>query len=185
MLTLSHGLTFLVHTLFGLYLGALMLRLMLQWARADFYNPLAQAMMKITDPLVLRLRRYIPGYGGQDWATILLLLGVKTLEMALLSWFSPTLPFFESAQSLMFLVAGVLSLVQLALSLMLWAIIARAVLSMVQPMALMNAPLGDILYQLTEPLLRRIRAYLPQTPTMDFSPLVACLALGFLSSMMG
>jgi YggT family protein len=39
---------------------------------------------------------------------------------------------------------------------------------------------GNALYVLTEPLLRRIRRFLPATGGIDFSPLIAIVGLWFL-----
>ncbi|TNF35135.1 MAG: YggT family protein, partial [Gammaproteobacteria bacterium] len=60
---------FLIDTLFYLYTLLLMLRLLLQWVHADFYNPLSQFVVKLTNPPVIPLRRIIPGYWGIDFAT--------------------------------------------------------------------------------------------------------------------
>ena len=65
---LTDALTFLIRTLFDLYIVAVALRFLLQWVRADFYNPLSQFLVKITNPPLRPLRRFIPGYGGIDFA---------------------------------------------------------------------------------------------------------------------
>ena len=61
---------FLINTIFDLYLMVVLLRVWLQWARADFYNPMSQMVVKVTNPLVIPLRRIIPGIGGLDWSTV-------------------------------------------------------------------------------------------------------------------
>lgn len=50
---------FLVSTLFDLYIMVVLLRIWLQWARADFYNPFSQFIVKATQPVVGPLRRII------------------------------------------------------------------------------------------------------------------------------
>jgi YggT family protein len=70
---------FLVDTLFHLYTLALLLRFLLQLVRADFRNPLSQALVKVTNPVLLPLRRVIPGVGGIDIASIIAMLLVKGL----------------------------------------------------------------------------------------------------------
>ena len=60
----SNAGVFLVQTLFGLYLLVVMLRLILQIVRADFYNPLSQFLVKVTNPPLKPLRRFIPGVAG-------------------------------------------------------------------------------------------------------------------------
>ncbi len=76
----SNAGVFLLNTLFGLYIGALMLRLLLQMTRADFYNPLSQAIVKLTNPTVRPLRRYIPAIGKVDTASVLLILVLQILN---------------------------------------------------------------------------------------------------------
>lgn len=58
---------FLINTIFDLYLMVVLLRVWLQWARADFYNPMSQMVVKLTNPLVVPLRRVIPGFAGWTW----------------------------------------------------------------------------------------------------------------------
>ena len=61
MAALNDILVYLVYVLFGLYLLAMLLRFLLQLVRADFYNPISQALVKITNPLVIPVRKVIPG----------------------------------------------------------------------------------------------------------------------------
>ena len=61
----ANALSYLVGTLIDLYVAAILLRLLLQWVRADFYNPLCQFLVKVTNPVLVPLRRVIthaPGY---------------------------------------------------------------------------------------------------------------------------
>ena len=56
--------TFLIETLFGLYILIVMLRFLLQWARADFYNPVSQFIVKATQAPLAPLRRVVPALLG-------------------------------------------------------------------------------------------------------------------------
>jgi YggT family protein len=86
----SRALTYLISTLFDLYIMAIILRLILQWVKADFYNPLSQFVVKITSPLLVPLRRVIPSIG--KLATTKLLMAVLwlyfflILAVVILSW---------------------------------------------------------------------------------------------------
>jgi YggT family protein len=71
---------FLVDTLFNLYLMVVLLRLWLQLARADFYNPFSQFIVKATHPIVAPMRRIIPSFGSFDTATFVLALIVAGLK---------------------------------------------------------------------------------------------------------
>ena len=59
------------NTLTGIYLLAILLRFLLQVARADFYNPMSQAVFRITDPMVRIFRGFIPGYKGIDFSSFI------------------------------------------------------------------------------------------------------------------
>jgi YggT family protein len=71
---------FLLDTAFSLYLMVVLLRFWLQWAKADFYNPLSQVAVKLTHPILSPLRRIIPGFRGIDFASLLLAYAVAVLK---------------------------------------------------------------------------------------------------------
>ena len=77
---LSNAGVFLISTLFGLYILAFMLRLILQMVRADFYNPVSRFIVKITNPPLKPLRRFIPGFAGIDMASVIIMLALQMLE---------------------------------------------------------------------------------------------------------
>ena len=79
MNALNEILGYLLQTLLSLYLLAMLLRFLLQLVRADFYNPISQFLVKITNPLVIPLRRVLPGFAGLDMASLVLAL---LLQMA-------------------------------------------------------------------------------------------------------
>jgi len=74
MTALNEIFGYLIQTLLSLYLLAMLLRFLLQLARADFYNPICRFLVKVTNPLVIPLRRVLPGFGGLDMASLLLAL---------------------------------------------------------------------------------------------------------------
>ena len=80
---LSNAGLYVIQTLGGLYLLIVLLRFILQLVRADFYNPLSQAVVKATKPLLNPLRRIIPGIGGIDVASLALAYVIQLLVMAL------------------------------------------------------------------------------------------------------
>ena len=89
MAALNDILIYLVYVFFGLYLLAMLLRFLLQLVRADFYNPISQALVKLTNPLVIPLRRIIPGYAGLDFSSLLLTIILQMLMVALLVLLHP------------------------------------------------------------------------------------------------
>lgn len=75
---------FPVQTVFGFYILAVMLRFLLQCVRADFYNPLVQFLVRITNLPLLPLRRIIPCYRGLDLASVLLAFALQLVEAMLI-----------------------------------------------------------------------------------------------------
>lgn len=167
------ALQFLIDTLFNLYLMVVILRLWLQLARADFYNPFSQFVVKATNPLVLPLRKMIPSIGSLDTATLLIAYAVALTKILLLQGVLAgqlLLP-----QSLFW---AVLVLVKEVLSLMFWILVIRALLSWVSQG---RSPIEYVMQQLTEPLLRPIRRIIPPMGGLDLSVFVALVALQFFS----
>lgn len=167
---LTSPLEFVISTLFSLYILVVMLRFLLQRVRADFYNPLSQFVVKVTNPPLRPLRRVIPGFGGIDVASLVLMLALQLLALFLL--FSlrgmevglPTL-----------LALSVAELVELAFNIFIFSIIIQAVLSWVNPGS--YNPVSSILYSLNEPLLRPVRRLLPPISGLDLSPLLVIIGL--------
>ncbi|MCU7797347.1 MAG: YggT family protein, partial [Candidatus Thiodiazotropha sp. (ex Myrtea spinifera)] len=78
---LANPMIFLVQTLFGLYILAVLLRFLLQLVHADFFNPISQFLVKATNPPLKILRRFIPGLGGIDLASVILAWLLKAIEL--------------------------------------------------------------------------------------------------------
>lgn len=163
-------LAFVVSTLFSLYILLVMLRFLLQLTRADFYNPLSQFIVKATAPVLRPLRRFIPGWGGLDVAAIVLMLVLQTVATWLIILLSG-----RSAGVVTLLVVALSQLVELAFNVFIFAILIQAVLSWVNPGT--YNPVNNLLYSLTEPLLRPVRRRLPPVSGLDLSPLVAIIGL--------
>ena len=79
MNTIADILTFILESLGSVFLIFVVLRFLLQLARADFYNPFSQAVVKITNPVLIPMRRVIPGLFGIDIAAIILAILVQTI----------------------------------------------------------------------------------------------------------
>ncbi|MCC5825766.1 YggT family protein [Alkalimonas sp.] len=174
---MNNALFFLINTGFNLYLMVVVLRLWLQLARADFYNPFSQFIVKATNPLVLPLRKVIPSLGPLDTATLVLAWLVAVVKMLLLQQL--LLGGIAISQAL---VAGVLILLKESLSLMFWILVIRAILSWFSQG---RNPIEQVMHQLTEPLLRPIRRVIPPMGGLDLSVLVALIALQFVQILLG
>ena len=165
-----YTLTFLVKTLIELYVLVLLLRIWMQWARCDFYNPLAQFVVKITQPIIAPLRRVIPAIGPIDGASLLLAFILTTLKYPLLAAINNS----DFSLSPILLLIGVLSLLKAAGNLVFWVILIRSIMSWVSQG---RSPVDFVLYQLTEPLMSPIRRWLPAMGGIDFSAMIVILIL--------
>src|SRR5690606_37428076 len=169
----SGALIFLVNTLLGLYAMTILLRFLLQLVRADFYNPLSQFVVKVTNPLLRPLRRIIPGAMGLDLAALLLFYLVALITVALLALIAgATLP---AAYLLWF---ALLKCIVIAIQLFFFTILIQVILSWV---AQGWHPVAGALHAVNEPLLRPFRRLLPPLGGFDLSPLFAIILLQFLS----
>ena len=165
---------FLIQTLFGFYILAVMLRFLLQWVRADFYNPLVQFLVRITNPPLLPLRRIVPGYRGLDLAAVVLALVLQLIEVTLLNALS-----IQPVGVGGLLMLAILELIKLLINIYLWGVIIQAVLSWFNPDP--YHPAARVLAQLTAPVLRPARRLLPPISGVDLSPMLVVVALIFIS----
>lgn len=165
----------IAEVVFGLYILAVLLRFLFQLVRADFYNPVSQFLVALTNPLLKPLRRVIPGLFGIDLASLVLLLALKYLEMFIIFWLGGNIP-----DVLPLLLAAVISLIRLAINIYFYAILLRVILSWFMPYGMHRNPAGDLLVSLTEPLMRPARRMLPAVGGLDLSPIVVLIALQLL-----
>ena len=148
-------LTFLLSTVIELYTMALLLRVWMQWARCDFYNPFSQFIVKI-----------IPAMGPIDSSSLLMafiLSVIKAIVLFMVITFQPII-----------WISAVLILVKTVGSLIFWVLLVMAIMSWVSRG---RSPVEYALIQLTEPLLRPIRSLLPAMGGIDFSPMLLVLLL--------
>lgn len=165
------ALVFIVDTFLSLAVYAFLLRLLLQVSRADFRNPLAQAVLRLTSWLVLPLRRVLPPIGRVDTASVVAVLVAQLVATGAV--FALTMGVAMPAG--MLFKVGVLSALVAALQLYTVAIVAYALLSLIAPGS--YSPVSALLASLCEPLLAPLRRVLPPVGGLDFSPLVAIVAL--------
>jgi YggT family protein len=166
---MQNSLLFLVKTLSDLYLLTFLLRFVLQWIRGDFYNPLAQFVVRVTNPLVRPARRVVPGLGGVDLATLLVLF---LLECAATWLLLKIAGFTVPAATFLFFV--VLRLVSLTLWFYSVAIFVYVILSW---FAGGYSAVGAVLADVVRPLLQPVRRFLPPIGGLDLSPLLVLIVL--------
>ena len=158
-----------LQTVGGLYLLAVVLRFLLQAAHADFYNPLSQAIAKITAPLLMPLRRIIPGLLGLDLACLVLAIAVQyitiTVSCLLVGVFNPVIVLLWS-------LIGIASMV---VYIYLICMIVMIILSWVAPYT--RHPAAVLCVQLVRPLCAPIQRFIPSLGGLDISPIFVFLLL--------
>lgn len=165
------ALVFLVDSLLTFLVYAFLLRVLLQLARADFRNPLAQAVLALTNWLVMPLRRLLPPVGRFDTASFVALLAVQLTATLILfrlrtGVIYPFVPLATEALRALVLSATLLYTV---------LIFVYALLSFVAPGV--RSPATALLATLCEPVLGPLRRVMPVLGGIDFSPLVAIVGL--------
>lgn len=168
----NNVLTFLIHTLFSLYIGAILLRVILSATRADFYNPISQFLVTITNPVLRPARKIIPSVGQLDTSSWFLIFGLKALEVFLLLWLRGITPSID-----VLLISTVLEVLILIVSIFLYAVIIRAILSWFAGMQMGHNPVLTILNSITEPVLAPARKIIPPVGIFDLSAMVVILIL--------
>ena len=167
---LSDAAVFLISTLFNLYIFAVLLRFLMQWVRADFYNPISQFLVKITNPPLRPLRRIIPGLGGIDLASVVLLIALQMLDLLLINI---AVGRMNSAEGLF--VTAVAELLSTLITLYFITIFVEVILSWIA--AGTYNPVTYLVHQLNAPVMAPARRLIPPIGGIDLSPLVVMIVL--------
>jgi YggT family protein len=166
-----NAIIYIVETLLSLALFVVLARLLLQLTRADFRNPLCQAIVQLTNPLIVPLRRVLPPIGKVDTASVVAVLLVAAIEVAILAalhgggWPDP----------LTWLDAVALEIAHTLLWTYCYAILIYWLLSFIAPGG--YSPMQSVLTSLCEPVLRPFRRIIPPLGGLDLSPLWATIAI--------
>jgi YggT family protein len=160
----------LINFAFGAMIALVVLRVLLQLVRANFYNPVCQFLYKLTNPVLIPLRKLIPSWRTLDIAGVLLAWLLTAIKLALLyALAGPSLGVAGLA------VMAFADLIDFVLLLYLGLILVRVLLSFVS--AERSNPIVPLVIQLTDPVLRPIRRRLPALGGFDLSPMLAWLAI--------
>ena len=173
----SDPFTMLVKVIGNLYLTIVLLRLVLQFTRADFYNPISQGVVKATSPFILPLRKVIPAIGRLDTASLILAFAVQLLTVALVVLIQGAL--LSPVSYALYTVAGTFYHL---LDLYFWAMLISVILSWVAPGA--NHPGAMLVGQITAPLYRACQRVIPTLGGLDLSPIFIFLAITFLKQIL-
>ena len=160
-----------IQTVINLYLLAVLLRLLLQVARADFYNPMSQMLVKITNPPLLPLRRFIPGLLGIDLAALVLAVAIQFAGLALVI----TLLGHSLPSPVLILIWSIIGCAGMVLNIYFFAVLVSIILSWVAPGT--HHPGAQLLHQLVQPVMEPFRRLVPAVGGLDLSPILVFLAI--------
>ncbi len=166
--------TFLIETVFFLYILLVMLRFLLQWTRANFYNPVSQFIVKATQPPLRPLRKIIPGFGGVDLAAAVLMFALKFTELWLVTGLLGITPQVGGLAIL-----TIAELLGLLVNVFIVSILIQVIISWVNPG--MSNPVMGLLHSLNEPLLAPARRLIPPISGFDLSPIAVFIFLQLVS----
>lgn len=180
MEVLSSSGTLLFNTLGGIFLLAILLRFLLQVAKADFYNPVSQAVVKITDPMVRVFRHVIPGYRGIDFSTLIAALVFEAIAIcALIVLQGGSIPGVSYIITWSFV--GVIYFI---INIYYYAIIGSIIMSFVMMFSGSTSPhpILRLVWQLTDPVMAPVRKIIPPLGGMDFSPIFIFILIQLLQN---
>ncbi|MDX1432112.1 MAG: YggT family protein [Gammaproteobacteria bacterium] len=166
--------TFLIGTLFFLYILIVMLRFLLQLVRADFYNPVSQFLVKATQPPLSVLRRIVPGLAGIDLSSVVLMLALKFIELWLIFEILGRAPGVGGL-----LVLSIAELLALLINVFVFSILIQVIISWINPGS--YNPVMSLLHSLNEPLLAPARRIIPPISGLDLSPIAVLIGLQLVS----
>jgi YggT family protein len=167
---ITTAIVFIVNAVTSLYLLVLLLRFWMPLLGADFRNPLAQGILKLTSPVVIPLRRILPAFGRMDTATVLVAFIIQYVTILIL-----LLIIGQRAGFVPIAITAIVKLVVLSINLFVYAIFIRIILSWLSQGA--YNPATAIITTLTEPVLRPFRRIIPPLGGLDISPVFAVILL--------
>ncbi|MFW2405605.1 MAG: YggT family protein [Gammaproteobacteria bacterium] len=168
---MQDALIFIGRTLIDLYIITFILRMIMQWVRADFRNPLTQFILRVTNPLVVPLRRVIPAVGNLDTASLIVVLVLELLVTIVLV----SMTCAGEPMILQIITLTILRTIYLVLRVYLFIILIYVILSWISPGN--YNPAAALLTSIAEPILRPARRYIPPIGGLDLSALFALIGI--------
>lgn len=166
---LINALLFLLNTLFGLLTLAFLLRFYFQLTKVSFKQPTVQMIVTLTNFAVLPMRRVVPSWGKFDIPTLLLAFLTQLILTIATLWIKDfPLLIAGNAVWLAIVAMALIGILSLSITIFMYAMLIQAILSWVNP----YTPIAPILNDLTSPILRVLRKFIPTAGNVDLSPLV-------------
>ena len=159
---------YLIRNIGALLLLVIVLRGVMHASRVNFYNPISQLIVRVTNPLLTPLRGALPAAGRIDWAAVVLAIVIQALILAGIAWLAgdqwsvPGLPTL--------LAWGAVGVMGLLVNLYFFIIVAMIIVSWVA--AGSRHPAIELIWQISEPVMAPFRALLPNMGGLDLSPIL-------------
>ena len=153
---------FLVQTFFGLYLILVLVRFLMQVSRADYYNPICQVVVRLTDPAIKPFNKVLPRILGIDFATLIVALLIQVVAISLVMLLTGNLIFHPT-----YIGWALVGLASMILDIYFFALIAMVIASWIAPYS--DHPAMSLIIQLTDPICAPARKLLPPMGGLDFS----------------
>lgn len=176
MQTMAEIASYIISSFGALFLTLVVLRFLLQLFRANYYNPISKAIVKITNPLLIPLRKIIPGFFGIDFAGIVLALVIQALILQLIC----LLVGVGLINPLVLLLWSALGVFALLLTLYYWGILIMIIASWIAPHS--GHPALTLLQEIIEPVMAPFRKILPSMGGLDLSPMIVLMVLHVLKN---
>ncbi len=173
---LANAAQILIEFIFGILVGLVVLRILLQLVRANFHNPICQFLYKASNPLLMPLRRIIPAWRRLDIAAVVLAWALLLLKRVLIFAMLASVPSFGGL-----MLIALADLIGFTLMVMLILIFVRVILSFVGSDS--YHPVVPLVFQLTEPVLKPVRKRLPVLGGFDLSPMIVVLGIFLLQAL--
>lgn len=162
---------FLIKTVFELYIMVLMLRVFLQYFHANFYNPVSQLVIKLTNPVITPIKPYVPGFKGIDLSVVLLVFLLEIIKMLLLVKLS--IGAWPPVSTI--IVVGFFEMQSDAVMFLFYLVLLRVILSWIGTPQ--SGPLQEICFLITEPMFAPVRRLIPLVSGFDLSPIAITIGL--------
>jgi len=161
---------FLVQTFIGLYLILVLVRFLMQVSRANYYNPICQGVVRITDPAIKPFKKILPSIKGIDFATLLVAALIQVFAICLIMLLAGNVVF-----QTVYLAWALVGLVSMILDIYFFALIAMVIASWIAPYS--NHPAMALVTEITDPICRPARKLLPPMGGLDLSIIIVFVSI--------
>lgn len=165
------GTRFIIGTAINLYLFVLVIRMILAYVGSNYFDPITQFIVRLTDPIVKPVRRFIPNYRRIEFSTLALIFAIDAIKFACIYLLTYGTSTFSGL-----IILSIGDLLNMVISALFYAILLQAIMSWVQPMS----PANRTLYQITSIIMNPLHRIIPPIGGIDITPIPAMIGLQFL-----